>query len=84
MIFSFFFGLVRENIFRISPNFLSLFFFIQKKKDNTTRILKKENLESENYFSKKFSFLETIFSHFFPIQVEGEVQKSQNIRNVFH
>ena len=84
MIFSFSFGLEEENIFKMSANFLPLFFFIQETKDSNNRISKKESLESENYFSRKFSSLETTFSHFLPIQVEGEDQKSRNIQSVFH
>ena len=69
-----------ENIFRMSANFFPLFFY-SRNKDSNIHTSKKTRPVFGNYFSRKFSSLETIFSHFLPIQVEGEDQKCQNIRN---
>ena len=82
MIFSFSFGLGgRKHFQNVGKLFPLVFFFHSENKCNNNRISKRENLESGNYFSKTFSSLETIFSHFFPIPKEEEVQKSRNIRN---
>ena len=60
-----------------------LVFFHSRNKDSNNHISKKENLESENYFSKTFSFLETIFKHFLPIPKEEKSKRVEIFEMIF-